>query len=694
MKSPRLPTNRLAGQTSPYLLQHVDNPVDWYPWGEEALAQARQSGKPILLSIGYSACHWCHVMAHESFEDAATADVMNRYFINIKVDREERPDIDKIYQVAHQLLTQRNGGWPLTMFVSPNDMTPFFGGTYFPPSPRMGMPAFKDLLLRVVDFYRDNGADISQQNAALRDALGRAEPAGGLGTETIDATPLELAVDQLRSSFDETYGGFGMAPKFPHPTNVERLLRAGFGPSSARGPKSGLAMAVQTLEAMANGGVYDHLGGGFYRYSTDQQWMIPHFEKMLYDNGPLLALYAQAFQVTGKPQFREVALGIGDWIATHMQAPEGGYYSTIDADSEGEEGKYYVWQSEQVRATLTDLEYSVFAPRFGLDKAPNFEDKAWHLHGYASLRDIAQRLAMDEVQAQTLIRNAQANLLALRSLRTEPDRDEKVLCAWNGLTVHAMATAYNVFGTSALLASANAAMNFLRRTFVAHGGRLLATYKDGKAHLNGYLDDYAFTIEALLTLLQARWCSAELQFAITLADALLEHFEDKDEGGFFFTSNDHEALIHRTKSFMDDALPSGNGVAADSLLKLGHLLGEERYIVAAERAITASYGAMKKLPHAHGAMLRALESYLVPPRCIVIRADLDEAATWRECALTNFAPNTLCFTIPADATDLPGLLATRAARATTVAYVCDGQHCLAPIDNFATFSAAVGDASS
>ncbi len=383
-----MPHNRLDKETSPYLQQHADNPVDWYPWGEEALSRARDEDRPILLSIGYSACHWCHVMAHESFEDPEIARVMNELFVNIKVDREERPDLDRIYQTAHALLSERTGGWPLTVFLTP-DQTPFFAGTYFPRESRYGLPGFPELLQRIEELYRTRRADIDQQNTSLREALGRIEARAAMSDAHLDATALDRARGELAKSFDRTHGGFGAAPKFPHPPMLNRLLRHWAATArDGRDDEPALHMVRFSLERMAEGGLYDHLGGGFARYSVDDHWMIPHFEKMLYDNGPLLALYAEAHAATGDPALARIAEETAAWVMREMQAPEGGYYSALDADSEGHEGTYYVWTQEEVREVVADDDYALFAARYGLDRPANFEGR-WHLYGAAPLDALA-----------------------------------------------------------------------------------------------------------------------------------------------------------------------------------------------------------------------------------------------------------------------------------------------------------------
>ena len=673
-------TNALASETSPYLLQHADNPVQWYPWCNEALDKAREEKKPILLSVGYSACHWCHVMAHESFEDDETARIMNELFVNIKVDREERPDLDKIYQTAHQILTQRAGGWPLTMFLTSDDHTPFYGGTYFPREQRYGMPAFKEILQWVASVHREKLTDIRQQNESLVRAMRSTEPVPDRESE-INREPLYEAYRALQSSFDERFGGFGGAPKFPHPTNLERLLRH-FAATSVGGDAEirALQMAANSLLRMAQGGIYDHLGGGFCRYSVDQFWMIPHFEKMLYDNGPLLTLYTEARQLTGEALFETVARETADWVIREMQSPEGGYYSTLDADSEGKEGKFYVWTPDEVKSLLDDDEFRAFAARYGLDGEPNFEGEAWHLHTFKDWTQVAADAGVDEARARALVAGAKPRLFEVRSKRVWPGRDEKILTAWNALMIKGMATAARVLGEARYLESAERAVDFIR-TSLWREGRLLATYKDGRARHPAYLDDHAFLIDALLNLLQCRWRGEDLNFAVELADVLLAHFADRENGGFFFTADDHEALFHRPKPVIDDALPAGNGIAALVLGRLGHLLGENRYLKAAEKTIRAGWRSISRFPHAHNALLLAVEEFLDPPQTIVLRGG-DELLRWHARCVEKYAPRRLCIAIPADETGLPGLLEERVPRDGPVAYVCEGHVCGAPVTNF------------
>jgi len=686
--------NHLADATSPYLLQHAHNPVAWWPWCDEALALAREQDRPILLSVGYSACHWCHVMAHESFEDPATAEVMNRLFVNIKVDREERPDIDRIYQTAHQLLAQRPGGWPLTVFLTPDDLRPFFAGTYFPKERRHSLPAFTELLAGVERAYREQRDAIREQNASLMAALAQLDP--GPSDEVPDAAPLEGARRQLAGSFDATDGGFGRAPKFPHPTNLEFLLRHHAATAAGGSPdRRALEMAAFTLERMVRGGINDQLGGGFCRYSVDDHWMIPHFEKMLYDNGPLLALCADLAQIQGEADgglFGDAAVATAHWAMAEMQSPEGGYYSSLDADSEGEEGRYYVWGRAEVEALLTPAEYALIAPVYGLDQTPNFEGR-WHLHGYRAMADVAGEQGIPEDEARSLADSARARLLAARAGRVRPGRDDKVLTSWNALMIKGMARAARILGRADFLASAERALDFIRRT-LWRDGRLLATYKDGKAHLNAYLDDYAFMLDALLELLQTRWRRADLDFAIALAEVLLEQFHDPAAGGFYFTGADHEALIQRPKPLADESMPSGNGVAATVLQRLGHLLGETRYLDAAAGTLRLAAEPMRRIPYAHGTLLAALDEHLNPPETLVIRGGTDAATDddlhrWQTAAQHAYDPRRVVLAIPAAETDLPGTLAAMQPGSRTRGYRCRGTRCEAPVEDFDAFTSTL-----
>ncbi len=677
---PSGPANRLAATASPYLQQHAHNPVDWWPWCEEALALAWAQDRPILLSIGYSACHWCHVMAHESFEDPATAALMNRLFVNIKVDREERPDLDRIYQSAHQLMARRSGGWPLTVFLNPQDQRPFFAGTYFPREPRHGLPAFIQLLQGVERAYRDSREAITAQGDELMTALAGLAPTPS--GRVPEASVMDAALNQLTDSFDAAQGGFGGAPKFPHATNLEFLLRRwAAGAATGELAESALRMATFTLRRMIRGGLNDQLGGGFCRYAVDDLWMIPHFEKMLYDNGPLLALCCDAWQVSADPLFRDAAIATADWLLREMQSPQGGYWSSLDADSEGHEGRFYCWDRDGVRALLTQTEYAPFAAVYGLDRPANFEGQ-WHLHQYQTPAEVAAIQGLPVNQVESLLAVARATLLAAREHRVRPGLDDKVLTAWNALAIKAMARAARVLGRADYLESAQAALDFIRHT-LWRDGRLLAACTAGRAQFKAYLDDYANLLDALLELLQTRWSAADLAFAIELAEVLLEQFQDPDAGGFWFTGRDHEPLIARPKPLGDESMPSGNGVAAWALQRLGHLLGEPRYLDAAQRTLKLAAEFIRRLPYAHGTLLFALDEYLDPPETLIIRADADLLDDWQAAAQQGYRPRRLVLAIPNDATDLPGALAGLRPGASPRAYRCRGTHCELPVEHLA-----------
>ena len=662
--------NRLSLETSPYLLQHADNPVDWYPWGAEALARAKAEDKPILLSIGYSSCHWCHVMAHESFADPAAAEVMNRHFVNVKVDREERPDLDQIYQTAHQLLTGRAGGWPLTVFLTP-DQIPFFAGTYFPKATRYGLPGFVGLLENLARAWRQRRADIEAQNAALLDALA-AEEAHAVPTADLDAGPVRAAIANMKQGYDPVNGGYGRAPKFPRPADLAFLLHSG--------DAEAVSQVLTTLRNMAERGLMDQLGGGFYRYSVDDRWAIPHFEKMLYDNGQLLALYADAYARTGERVYLRAAELTVDWLDREMTTPEGMFWSAMDADSEGEEGRYYLWTPQAVEVLLPPEEYAVAAPRWGLASAPNFDGRAWHLGSDQSLDEIARVLGITLGEAEARLERARFELLAARQGRVRPGLDDKVLTSWNALMIRGLARAARRCDRQDWAERAGRAADALRER-VWQDGRLHASWQGGRARLNAYLDDYTFLIDALLELIQARFRSDDLAWAQALAETLLEQFEDTERGGFWFTAHDHEALIHRMKPLHDNATPSGNGIAAIALGRLGHLLGEARYLRAAERTLAFSHRAMSRQPAACASLLTAVGEYLDPPPIVVLRGPLAELADWQRRLQPVCPDAALCLAIPPDATGLPDVLA-KPVRTYVGAHVCTGVNCLTEIVRF------------
>ncbi|MBI1284207.1 MAG: DUF255 domain-containing protein [Thiobacillus sp.] len=661
--------NRLATEPSPYLLQHADNPVDWYPWGAAALERARHEDKPILLSIGYSACHWCHVMAHECFEDSEVAAVMNRLFVNIKVDREERPDLDQIYQSAHQLLTQRGGGWPLTVFLAP-DQTPFFAGTYFPKTPRYQLPGFIDLMQNVARAWHERRGEIQEQNEAVRDALARQQPTPA-GSKALTDAPLAEAVRDLAQAFDPVWGGFSRAPKFPRPGELFFLLRqAQACNTQAR------EMALFTLRKMASGGVVDQLGGGFCRYSVDEQWAIPHFEKMLYDNGPLLHLYADAWALSGETLFATTAEGIVDWLLREMRGPDGGFCSALDADSEGHEGRFYVWLPDEVRALLSADEYAVAAPVYGFDQPPNFENARWNPVLARPLKEVAVELGLAESEAEMLLRGARSRLLAARETRVRPGRDDKQLTSWNALMIAGLAHAGRVMNRPAWIDEAHATIDFLNRN-LWQDGRLLASFRHGEARLNAYLDDYAFLLDALLESMQAGYRERDMAWARELADALLLHFEDAEQGGFFFTGHDHEALISRPKSGYDNATPSGNGVAAFALQRLGHLLSEARYLDAGSRCLHLFMAQLIQQPIAYPTLLAVLDEALTPPRVILLRGPASGLREWSAALASRLFARDMLLALP-NGLSLPAALFKAEADRPT-AWVCSGTSCQPPV---------------
>ncbi len=680
-------SNHLIDETSPYLLQHANNPVDWHPWGKAALHKARDADKPILLSIGYSACHWCHVMERESFCDAATAARMNELFVCIKVDREERPDLDKIYQTAHQMLTQRPGGWPLTAALTPNGHAPFFAGTYFPPSPRHGLPGFVDALEQVARHYYQYRERMDGHHASFEAAMAQTNPQPRADDSPLPpaaAAVLAKSTAALRSQFDAEHGGFGTAPKFPHPTQLDLLLRHSYrddAPDAAR-------MLQQSLRKMAHGGLFDQIGGGFYRYSVDRRWEIPHFEKMLYDNAQLLALYSDAWQHTSEPLYRAVVEQTAAWTMREMQLQLGGYASTIDADSEGVEGKYYVWSETDLRAMLGADEYHALERHYGLAGEPNF-DGQWHFN--VNLADgeaggSGRRLA--QPAAARFLHSAREKLLVERNRRVRPALDDKILAAWNGLMIKGMARAAKAFGRDDFAVSARRALDFIRDA-MWQNGRLLSVSCNHHAHLNGYLDDYAFLAEGIVELLQTTWRSADLTFATDICDAMLWHFEDTEAGGFFFTSHDHEKLLHRPKTGPDDAIPSGNGAAARALFKLGHLLGNSRYLDSAEKTLALFADALDKTPSIHGSLTAALQARDLANKTIIIRGQAEEIRRWQLVCQRPYHPETITFAIPAAATHLPAALGLRKPQNKTIAYICHGLHCSAPMDSLDALEDAI-----
>jgi uncharacterized protein YyaL (SSP411 family) len=615
--------NRLIDETSPYLLQHARNPVEWYPWGEEALRKAKAEDKPIFLSIGYAACHWCHVMAHESFEDDAIAQLMNELFVNIKVDREERPDLDSIYMSAVVGLTG-SGGWPMSVFLTP-DGKPFYGGTYFPPTSRYNMPAFREVLHAVSNAWQSRRDEILKSSDNIAAYLHQAaEFASASENHPLSADTLAKATQNIVRSYDRINGGWGGAPKFPQPMTLEFLLRR-----YVQAPDDDLRSVIDhTLSAMAQGGMYDQLGGGFHRYSTDAHWLVPHFEKMLYDNSQLARVYLHAWQALGDPYYRRITNEILDYVLREMTHPDGGFYSTQDADSEGVEGKFFLWTVDEVRSILDD-EAILFTEIYGVTSNGNFHEQ--HLLPGQNILSLvadpeasAQKNGLSAAQLDVILDEARRKLLTVREQRVKPGRDEKVLAAWNGLMLAAFAEAARdqSLGQRAELYRSAAEHNaeFLLSKMRTGDGRLLRTWKDGQAKLNGYLEDYACVIDGLLELYQTTFDEQWFVAARELADVMLQHYADP-VGGFFDTSDDHETLVTRPKDLQDNAVPSGNAMAATVLLKLAAFTGEDRYYRHADALLGALQPALMQSPLGFAQWLVALDFALSDPKEIAIVGD-------------------------------------------------------------------------
>jgi uncharacterized protein YyaL (SSP411 family) len=681
VSAPQRQPNRLAQETSPYLLQHARNPVDWYPWGEEAFARARAEQKPILLSVGYSACHWCHVMERESFENEAIAAQMNRDFVNIKVDREERPDVDAIYMSAVQLMTGQ-GGWPMTMFLTPEGK-PFYGGTYFPPHDLYGRPGFPRVLEVVAEAWRKQRLDIEAQSGEIISQLQRGEDfTRGLPDVLLTPAVLENAYNTLSGQFDRHYGGFGSAPKFPLPANLDFLLRF-HARSNQQEP---LAMVEKTLQRMALGGIYDQLGGGFHRYSTDQTWLVPHFEKMLYDNAQLAQTYARCWQATGKSFYRGVAEEILEYVLREMTGPEGGFYSAQDADSEGEEGKFFVWTPAEVAAVLGERDAEAFCAFYDVTARGNWEGRNI-LHVTLDADEVAARFGLTVPQAAQILDEGRVRLLEAREKRVKPGLDDKTLTSWNGLMLAAFAECAAVFDRDdfrqAAIRNARFVLGALLTRDAQGNPRLLHTYRNGQARLNAYAEDYAFYADGLLWLYEATFDPQWLDAAQQLIDTLLARYWDERAGGFFATSDDHETLIQRPKDWDDNATPGANSVAVEVMLKLALLRGEERYRQAAARVLRKLGPVLEKHPYGFARMLGALDLYLSTPKEIAIIGSADDPATRALLGVVYgaYLPNKVVVGAPEDGAppNIP-LLADRPQRdGKPTAYVCQNYACQAPV---------------
>jgi uncharacterized protein YyaL (SSP411 family) len=676
-------TNRLIKETSPYLLQHAHNPVDWYPWGTEAFEIAQREQKPVLLSIGYSACHWCHVMEHESFENEAIAKLMNENFINIKVDREERPDVDHIYMTAVQMMTQR-GGWPMTVFLTP-DAVPFYAGTYFPPEDRYNMPGFPRVLLSMADAFRERPDDIAETAESILSGLQHSS-AVGESSELLSTELLDEAYRGIIRNYDPTNGGFGSAPKFPPAMTLEFLLHIY---DRTAEPKA-LEIVEQTCRKMAEGGIYDHLGGGFHRYSTDAKWLVPHFEKMLYDNALLSRLYLHYYQVSRDERARTVVEGILDYVVREMTDELGGFYSTQDADSEGVEGKFFVWGAAEVRDILGERDAALFSAYYNVTESGNFEESNI-LNARSDLAEVAAARNVTPEELRDVLEQGRAKLFDVREKRVKPGRDEKILTAWNGLMLASFAEAAAILNRPDYQEVAERNARFLLAN-LKRDGLLLRSYKNGEAKLNAYFEDYAFLVDGLIALYETTGELSWFKEACILTDKMIEEFWDEEEGGFFFTGKSHEALIVRAKDFFDNATPSGNSVAAEVLLRLGLLTSNRDYERRAVTLLRLTASAVRRYPSGFGRMLCASDFHLGTVREIAVMGDPASpntqalmAEVWKP-----YLPNrVVAQASPTDteATTLIPLLRERPQiDGKSTAYVCEHFTCQAPVTSAADFA--------
>lgn len=674
--------NHLIHETSPYLLQHAHNPVDWFPWGEEAFEKARRENKPVLLSIGYSACHWCHVMAHESFEDEEIAKLMNEHFVNIKVDREERPDLDQIYMNAVQMMTH-HGGWPMTVFLTP-DGVPFYGGTYYPPQDRYNMPGFPRVLISIAEAYRDRQDDIRETGTSLINELQLLSKTSG-SDRPMEVESLDAAYAGIVRSYDSVNGGFGGAPKFPPAMTLEFLLRT----HVRTGKSEPLQIVRQTCQKMANGGIYDQLGGGFHRYSTDAKWLVPHFEKMLYDNALLSRLYLHYFQVSQDRLARNTVEGILGYVLREMTDPAGGFYSTQDADSEGHEGKFFVWDIKEIQTALGETAAARFCDYYNITESGNFEGK--NIPNVTStLEDVAVAHNISVIELAASLNESKGILFELRESRVKPDRDEKVLTAWNGLMLASFAEAGVVLDRPDYTDAARRNAEFVLAN-LQRDGVLLRTWKGGVAKFNGYLEDYAFLIEGLVTLFETTGEFRWLEEAQSLTERMIEEFWDNDNNGFFFTGKSHENLIVRSKDYFDNATPSGNSVAASVLLRLAILAGDENYRELATTIIREVGDSIRRYPSGFGYVLSAADFLLSTPKEVAIvgnnAADIRPLLqeVWR-MYLPNkvVAPGFAVGTIP--------LLENRSlVNGLPTAYVCEHYTCKQPVNDVSALAAFLQD---
>tara|TARA_B100002052_G_scaffold134203_1_gene123244 strand:- start:318 stop:2300 length:1983 start_codon:yes stop_codon:yes gene_type:complete len=653
--------NKLEKEKSLYLQQHANNPVDWLPWGDEAFEISRSSNKPILLSIGYSACHWCHVMAHESFEDEDIAEIMNKNFVNIKLDREERPDLDKIYQTAQTIITGKTGGWPLTVFMTPEKM-PFFAGTYFPPEERYGLPSFRDILERVSEFYEQKKNDIEMQNIKLNDIFNNLNKISD-DKVNIDKALIEKTSLDITGSIDRVHGGLSGAPKFPHINNFLFLLTCGTSESND--------LVKLTLDRMSNSGIYDHLDGGFFRYSVDELWMIPHFEKMLYDNGPFISLYAKAYMCYQKNSYLNTVKETSDWAITRMQDENGGFYSTIDADSEGEEGKFYVWTLEEINQYLDEDLVKVFLEVFALDNKTNFEGK-YHLH-------VSKKNEDKLIQYKDEIKKIKNILLSQRNKRIAPNTDRKILLSWNSLMIIGLIDAYKITNEDKYLKSAEKCLFFIKEN-MRNGDKLLACFHDSPS-IDGYLDDYSFFCLACLEYLKIKWDKQIIELVLQTADKALELFLDRDNGGFFFSSSENLDLIFKPKILSDESVPSGSSIFINVLSQLYELTGNEKYIAEVDKSINGYAASIKNTAFSHCSLLTSIHSKGIDKRFIVVKC----ANNYRDRVIATFSRkmyiNDNIYILDKEQVTNLEFLDNKKCYGDFTAYVCVGMTCSEPIKN-------------
>jgi uncharacterized protein YyaL (SSP411 family) len=677
-------TNRLIEETSPYLRQHAHNPVDWLPWGNEAFERAQKEDKPIFLSIGYSTCHWCHVMERESFEDEDIAEIMNEHFVSVKVDREQRPDVDEIYMNAIMIMTG-SGGWPLSVFLTPEGK-PFYGGTYFPPRDDFGRPGFERVLLSIAEAWKNKRQELVGSAAKISELL--QSPAGPTEKSNLSPEILNEAFTDFRNSFDAVNGGFGAAPKFPQPINLSMLL--GYWHRTA--DNQALNMVEKTLDAMAAGGIYDHIGGGFHRYATDARWLVPHFEKMLYDQALLGKVYLQAYHITKKERYAQIASEVFDYVLRDMTDPTGGFYSAEDADSEGKEGTFYLWDPEQTASVLDKEQARLFNTYYGVTNEGNFEEGKTILNITTSTKQLEQKFQKDHVAIENILTAARTKVFKERAKRIRPHRDEKIITAWNGLMISSLAYGGAVLEEEKYIEAARRSAEFILNT-LHKNGRLMRYYRDGQVVEKAFLDDYAFTAMALLNLYEATFDVKCLIEAKSICNEMIELFADTETGGFFLAGKDSEKLIARTKPGSDGAIPSGNSVAALVLLKLGRLTMDQHFTELGGNVLETFSQQLERSAAYSSAMLRALDFRLGPTQEIIIAGNADSPDVKQMLKLIHgkFLPNAVVILNERDKADsalyntVPFIKNQTAIQGKATAYVCENYTCKKPVNNIGEF---------